>query len=817
MSTEMLLVIDPASLQITAASPKLIGNLGYPLDELIGSLITEFDFGLAASVFWEGVQNGEKGEVESVEGSFLCNEGELPISKTIRRVTEDGHDWLIIRIDDESDIKRAEDNLIQYSSQLKATLEAAGDGILVVDTDGNIVNMNRRFSSMWDIPQAVLDAGGETIMVWLSEQLLNPSRFAGKAEGERFETLELNNGKVFECRSFQQVIKETTIGRVLSFHDITLRVQKEHELIEERQKAEQISKAKSESLSKMSRERKQAEVRLKQAATVFENVTDGVIITDANGAIVTINHAAAEITGYRKEEVVGKQPNILKSDRHGPWFFKSMWRTLKKTNQWRGEIWNRRKNGEVFPCWLTISAVRDDDTEEIKHYVSMMSDITAIKESQERLQHMAHHDPLTNLPNRLLFNARLEHAIDRAHREKSGIGVMFLDLDNFKPINDGLGHPVGDKALQLVAKRLVDLLRGEDTVARIAGDEFAIIMEEITDSQGISRVAGEILSAFEVPFRIDGQELHLTTSIGISLYPNDGKEVTVLVKNSDTAMYRAKRSGKNRCCFYTQDLTEAALIRLQLENDLRGALRQNEFQVYYQPQYSLSTKELTGAEALVRWHHPEMGLVSPIRFIPIAESIGIIIPLGEWVLREACTKMKMWQESGFTLNRISVNVAGQQIQRSDFVKTARKSLADSGLDPQHLELEITESFIMEREDEAISTLGKLRDLGVTLAIDDFGTGYSSLSYLKRLPIDKLKIDRSFIKDIPQDTNGEAIARAVIALGKSMQLKIIAEGVETEEQMRFVCTEGCDEVQGYYYSRPLSEKDFIELLKSSRAN
>jgi len=816
MSTEMLLVVDPGSLQITAASPKLIETLGYPLNVLIGSLITELDLGLAAAIFWDEVQKGEKGEIENVKGNFLCQESELPISKSTKRVTEDGHDWLIVRIDDERDIKRVEDNLIQYSSQLKATLEAAGDGILVVDTEGSIVNMNRRFSYLWNIPQAVLDAGSETIKGWLSKQLINPSCFMENSDSERYEMLELNNGKVFECRSFQQIIKETPIGRVLSFHDITLRVQKERELFEERVKAEQISKAKTESLSKMSREHKKAEERLKQAAAVFKNATDGVIITDAQGVIVTINHATSEITGYGEEEVLGKNPNIFKSDRHTPSFFQDMWESLEQYDQWRGEIWNRRKNGEVFPCWQTISAVRDDDTGKIKNYVSMMSDITAIKESQERLQHMAHHDPLTNLPNRLLFNDRLEHAMERAHREKFDIGVMFLDLDNFKPINDGLGHPVGDKVLQSVAERLVGLVREEDTVARIAGDEFAIIVEEVTDSQGVSRVAGEILSVFEVPFQINGQELHLTTTIGISLYPGDGKDVTSLVKNADTAMYRGKRRGKNRYCFYTQDLTEVALERLQLGNDLRAALRQNEFQVYYQPQYSLTTGQLTGAEALVRWSHPEMGLVSPIKFIPIAESTGIIIPLGEWVLREACTKMQMWQESGYALERISVNVAGQQIQRSDFVKTARKVLEDTGLKPQCLELEITESFIMEREDEAISTLVKLRDLGVTLAIDDFGTGYSSLSYLKRLPIDKLKIDRSFIKDIPQDTNGEAIARAVIALGKSMQLKIIAEGVETEEQMKFVSLEGCDEVQGYYYSCPVPEKEFVELMKSSKS-
>jgi len=404
--------------------------------------------------------------------------------------------------------------------------------------------------------------------------------------------------------------------------------------------------------------RKLAEEKLRQAATVFENATDGIIITDTQGTIISINRAASELTGYSEEEVVGKNPSIWKSDRHDESFFQEMWASLKQHDQWQGEIWNRRKNGEVFPCWQSISAVRNGDAGENKHYVSIMSDITAIKESQERLQHLAHHDPLTNLPNRLLFNARLEHAMERAHREKSEIGVMFLDLDNFKPINDGLGHPVGDKVLQAVAERLTIQVRGEDTVARIAGDEFAIILEDIGDSQDVSHVAGKILSAFEESFQIEGQELHVNTSIGISLYPENGKNVTTLMKNADAAMYLAKEQGKNRYCFYTLDLNEAALERLQLENDLRVALKCNELMVYYQPQYSLAKGQLIGAEALVRWQHPEMGLVSPIKFIPLAEAIGLIIPIGRWVLREACAQTKAWQDAGLDIDRIGINVAG---------------------------------------------------------------------------------------------------------------------------------------------------------------
>ena len=562
--------------------------------------------------------------------------------------------------------------------------------------------------------------------------------------------------------------------------------------------------------------RKRDEEELKQAATVFENAVEGIIVSDSMANVITVNQAFTEITGYSRDEVIGQNPRLWKSDHHDRPFFQVMWASLEQTGQWRGEIWNRRKNGEAFPCWQTIRAV-PDDSGAIKRYVSFLSDITAIKESQAQIEHLAHHDPLTNLPNRLLFNARLEHALERAHREKCMVGVMFLDLDNFKPINDGLGHPVGDKVLQSVAERLTAQVREEDMVARIAGDEFAIIMEMKCNSHGAAHVAAKILSAFEAPFQVDGQELHLTTSIGISLYPEDGKNVTVLVKNADAAMYRAKEQGKNRYCFYTFDLTEAALERLQLENDLRVALKRNELRVFYQPQYSLATGQLVGAEALVRWQHPDMGLVSPTKFIPLAESTGLIVSIGGWVLYKACAQTKAWQDAGLDFGRIGVNVSGQQIQSNDFVETVREVLEETRLEPQCLELEVTESFIMQQADEAISTLEELRGLGVTLAIDDFGTGYSSLSYLKRLPIDKLKIDRTFIKDIPHDSNDEAITRAIIALGKSLQLKIIAEGVETKEQKEFVSLEGCDEVQGFYYSRPAPAQELEDMLRTQYKN
>lgn len=560
-------------------------------------------------------------------------------------------------------------------------------------------------------------------------------------------------------------------------------------------------------------ERLRYEGKLRLASSMFENTTEGIIIADTNSKVVTVNQAFTEITGYREEDVIGKSPRVWKSQHHDESFYQAMWESIKQSGNWQGEIWNRRKNGDAYPAWMTINAIRDQQGK-LTNYVSVFSDISTIKESEERLQFLAHHDPLTKLPNRLLFSARLEHVLQQAHRDRGLVAVMFLDLDNFKQINDGLGHPVGDKVLQEVARRLSEQIREEDTVARLGGDEFAIVLGDLPDAQEASHVANKLLTVFEAPLEIDSHRLYVTPTLGISLYPNDGDNVATLLKNADTAMYRAKERGKNQFCYYTLDFTHEALEKLQLENDLREALKNDEFELYYQPQYELSTGHLTGAEALIRWHHKELGMVSPDKFIPLAENTGLIIPIGNWVMKEACVQMKAWKDAGFDIERIGINVAGQQIQSNDIVKTVSDVLNETRLDPQCLELEITESFIMQQADKAIITLEELQKLGVALAIDDFGTGYSSLSYLKRLPIDRLKIDRSFIKDIPHDTEGKAIAKAIIALGKSMQLNVIAEGVETVEQKEFIAEEGCDEAQGYLYSRPVNAQEISEILRKN---
>ena len=566
-------------------------------------------------------------------------------------------------------------------------------------------------------------------------------------------------------------------------------------------------------LQKEIAERKRTEKALSQAAAVFENTTEGAMVTDTKHRIVAVNKAFTEITGYEQDDVVNKTPQVLRSGKHDKTFYAAISDSIIKTGRWRGEVWSRRKNGEIFPVWLNMSTVIDDRGQ-VTNYVSVFSDITPIKESQAQLELLAHHDALTGLPNRLLFHARLEHALEHARREGGLIAILCFDLDHFKNINDSLGHPAGDRLLQVVTERLLSSVREEDTVARLGGDEFTVLLEGLQESKDAGVIAKKALNVLAEPFELDGHETYVSGSVGISLFPDDGKDVTTLLKNADSALYRAKEHGRNNFQFYTKDLTTAAFKRLALESSLRRAVERGEFTLYYQPQVALKDGHIVGAEALVRWQHPELGLVLPTEFISMAETTGLIVKLGEWVMNTACAQAKAWQKEGLPPMRIAINVSSVQVTRGEIISTVERVLHETGLDPQFMELEITEGLIMQQTHQTIAILDDLKAMGVMLAIDDFGIGYSSLSYLKRLPLHRLKIDRSFVCEIPDDSEDMAITSAVIALGNSLQLVVVAEGVENEAQLEFLRSNGCDEAQGYLYSAPVPAADFAVLVSNS---
>jgi diguanylate cyclase (GGDEF)-like protein/PAS domain S-box-containing protein len=557
-------------------------------------------------------------------------------------------------------------------------------------------------------------------------------------------------------------------------------------------------------------EKRRGEDRLREAAAVFSNTAEGVIITDLDGTIRDINKAFSEITGYSREEIIGQNPSKFQSGRHDRPFYQAMWQALLVTGGWRGEIWNRRKDGSIYPALLTISTVRDSQSQP-SGYIGVCADITALKQTEDRLEHLAHHDPLTDLPNRSLLNERLAQAIKHAKRNRTELAVLFLDLDRFKVINDSLGHSAGDQLLVELARRLLGAVRAADTVARISGDEFVVLLEDVRGGEGAALVAEKLIAAMKAPFDLEGNTVRVTTSLGLSLYPRDGEDAATLLRNADAAMYRAKDDGRNNYKFYTEELTAAAFEHMLLETALRGAIQNRELRLVYQPKVDLMTGRLIGMETLLRWRHSSRGHISPAQFIPVAERTGLIREIGEWVMVTASRQGREWLDRGFDIGRIAVNVAGPQIQQADFVSGVADALEQTGLPPSHLELEVTESFVMQRAEESIGKLEAIRALGISIAIDDFGTGYSSMNYLKRLPVDRLKIDQSFVRDIPADRNDMAIAEAIIALGTALDQAVIAEGVETAEQAAFLKDKGCTQAQGYYFGRPVPPEEFEPFL------
>jgi diguanylate cyclase (GGDEF)-like protein/PAS domain S-box-containing protein len=555
---------------------------------------------------------------------------------------------------------------------------------------------------------------------------------------------------------------------------------------------------------------KGAEAELRLAAQVFQSSGEAIVITDAQHRMLTVNPAFSHITGYAAEDAVGVTPYALSPSMRSADRERELWAEVDRNGYWQGEVWDRRRDGEVFPKWLTISVVRDAQGR-AGNYIEIFADITERKEREERVRHLAHHDALTDLPNRALLNDRIAQAVSLAERNRTQAAVMFLDLDRFKTVNDSLGHSVGDKLLREVSSRLKSCMRASDTVSRLGGDEFVILMPNVTDPEDVAVTAQKVLDAVARPYNIDDHELVSTPSVGISVYPGDGADVDTLLRNADAAMYHAKETGRNNYQFFTQDMNARALERLSLERSLRRALVRDELRLHYQPQYNIADGRMVGMEALIRWQHPEHGLVLPEQFIQFAEESGLILPIGDWVLKEACRQNRAWQDAGLPRLGVSVNISALQFHQPDFVDTVHRALTGTGLEARHLQLEVTESIIMNDIERVNESLERLKDMGLELTIDDFGTGYSSLSYLKRFPIDRLKIDKSFVQDVTTDSDDEAIIGAIIALTRKLGLRTIAEGVETREQLEFLRDQGCDEVQGFLLSKPLAPTDCATLL------
>ncbi|MGM0593843.1 MAG: EAL domain-containing protein [Pseudomonadota bacterium] len=586
------------------------------------------------------------------------------------------------------------------------------------------------------------------------------------------------------------------VGGLISFTDILFGM--EHLYVQELQQA----------LAERDQALSTSQRNLHLAEKVIESSLEGILITDADGVIERVNPAFTRLTGYTAEEAIGQTPALLRSGRHDADFYAQMWRSIREDGHWQGEVWNRRKNGEVYPELLTVAAIHDDKGA-LTHYAALFSDISEIKENEERIRNLAYYDALTGLPNRRLFQDRLSVAIAHAHRNGSRLGVVFVDLDRFKRINDSLGHAMGDKLLRTVTERLLEAVREDDTVARMGGDEFVILLTDASSVDAIVQVARRIIERMTQPVPLGEQELVVTCSLGISFYPDDGHEIDTLIQNADTAMYRAKEAGRNSYQLYSPSMNVHSLQHLALEVALRQALEQGELEVWFQPLLHAESGGLAEAEALIRWHSPTLGWVPPSDFIPLAEETGLIVPIGEFVLKRVCEQLGQWQQEGRAVVPVAINVSAIQFRGREFIAKNREVIAQCGINPELLTFELTESMLVEDAVENIRTMNALRAMGVRLAVDDFGTGYSSLNYLRRFPIDKLKIDRAFIRDIDGKAQDQALVAAVIHLGHSLRMDVVAEGVERSGQVELLREHGCDLLQGFYFSPALDGERFAE--------
>ncbi len=557
-------------------------------------------------------------------------------------------------------------------------------------------------------------------------------------------------------------------------------------------------------------QQKEQQSMLHHLNRITEQTADIVVITDVHGIIEYVNPAFETVTGYSPVEVLGKNPNLFSSEQQGEEFYAQMWNTLLAGKIYRNNLINKRKDGTLYHAEITITPLVDENAN-ITHFIATARDISEHIRDKVRLKHLIHHDSLTDLPNRSLFLDRLQQAISKAHHHHRLVAVLFLDLDRFKNINDSLGHTAGDQLLQQLGDRFRKTVREGDTIARFGGDEFVLLLDDFDSDSSLSLIAQKILNSLTTPFKVNNHEIFITASIGISISPADGDDPETLIRNADIAMYRAKELGKNNFQYYSESMTARVFERMTLENNLRHALERDEFILHYQPQVDARSGKIFGVEALLRWQHPELGLIMPNNFISLLEETGMIEPVGIWVLETACKQSHQWHESGMNFVHMSVNLSSRQFNNSGFIRSLQSIIEETRINPEYLELELTESMLMRNTSSTISALNNLNDLGVRFAIDDFGTGYSSLNYLRRFPIDTIKIDRSFIRDITHDSDDRAICSAIIGMTQSLALNVIAEGVETRGQLDFLKAKDCHYIQGNYFSPAIPAEEMTEML------
>lgn len=781
---EALILIDTIQLRVVAANQAAHKLLKLEPDQLNGKGIIEFAAAPEDVFFWEDVAAGLSDHIHS---ETLLRRSDNTVIHVERRVSliHGPHQQVLylMAISDRSAQHQVETELEKLIAELRATLESTADGILVTDLDGAIRSYNHLFAELWNLPSELLTQKDDhAIYDWMNQCIEDKPHYTERLGTinrsplmEATDLLQLKSGHTLERVTLPQYARGRPIGRVYSYRDITQRLQDE--------------------------------ARLRLAAKVFEASADAIFITDAEKRIVTCNPGFCLLSGFQEGQVKGKSIAEFFSSSSQSEVVSQLLLDVDQHGHAEGELWNRRRDNNEYLCLISIVKVLDEHGLP-QHFIVFFKDKTETHNANQKIEELAFTDTLTGLPNRVLLAERINQAITFANRHQLGFALLFLDLDHFKQINDSLGHPFGDKVLLEVTRRLLRCIRQVDTAARLGGDEFVLLLHE-ADADGAEICARRVLDELRAPFAIDSMQFTVTASIGIALYPTDGNCMDDLIKNADSAMYHVKERGRSDFRFYQRQMNIGLLSRMKLDHAMRQALEKQNFRLVYQPQIAIPDGRLVGAEALIRWHDKELGEVAPGRFIPVAEESGVIVPIGNWVIRSAIAQVAEWQRAGHPIPRLAINVSALQFQQANFVELIAASISEHGVSSEVIELELTESILIRDVDEALRKLRALAALGIKLAIDDFGTGYSSFTYLKRFPIYKLKIDRSFIEELPNDDSNVAIVTAIINMAHALKLSVIAEGVETAAQLAFLEQLACDEMQGFLCSGALPAGEFAK--------